>query len=78
VDGPRSSRGWSARHWWTVRGVLADSPPGAMGNSDNHCLRVFTVGIQTWTVRVFDITSSNGNGEYKYSMPGLGEPLLAL
>jgi hypothetical protein len=29
-------------------------------------------------VRVFDITASNGKGEYKYSMPGLGESLLAL
>jgi hypothetical protein len=34
-----------------------------------------------WTVhevRVFDITASNEKGEYKYSKPGLGEPLLAL
>jgi hypothetical protein len=41
----------------------------------------FTVGIQTQTVlrpsrtvrkvHIFDITASNGKGEYKYSMPGL-------
>jgi hypothetical protein len=29
-------------------------------------------------VRVFDITASNGKGEYIYSMPGLGQLLLAL
>jgi hypothetical protein len=29
-------------------------------------------------VRVFDITASNGIREYKYSMLGLGELLLAL
>jgi hypothetical protein len=29
-------------------------------------------------VRAFDIMASNGEGEYKYSMLGLGEPLLAL
>jgi hypothetical protein len=29
-------------------------------------------------VRVFDITASNGKGEYLYSMLGLGETLLAL
>jgi hypothetical protein len=35
VDGPRSSRGRSARLWRTIRGVLADSPPEPTGTSDN-------------------------------------------
>jgi hypothetical protein len=29
-------------------------------------------------VRVFDIAVINGKGEYKYSMPGMGESILAL
>jgi hypothetical protein len=29
-------------------------------------------------VRVLPITASNGKGEYIYSMPGVGEALLAL
>jgi hypothetical protein len=36
ADGPRPTRGWSARPWRTVCGVLADSRLGATGNSDNH------------------------------------------
>jgi hypothetical protein len=51
ADGLRPTLGRSVRPWRTVRGVMADSPPGATGNSDSSCLHVFTVGIQTRTVR---------------------------
>jgi hypothetical protein len=81
ADGSRHARGQSAGPRRTVRGALADSPPGPTGTSDSRRLRVFTVGIQTRTVhgvRVFDITASNGKGEYKYSKPRLGGSLLAL
>jgi hypothetical protein len=36
VCGSGDPRGRSARPWRTVRGFLADSPPGAMGTSDSH------------------------------------------
>jgi hypothetical protein len=44
ADGPRVPRR-------TVHRVLADSPPGPTDTSDSSWLRVFTVGIQTRTVR---------------------------
>jgi hypothetical protein len=81
ADGPRPTHRRSATYPQTVREALADSPPSATGNSNSRWLYVFTIGIQTQTVRevhIFDIIASNGMGEYKYSMPGLGEPLLAL
>jgi hypothetical protein len=68
--------GQSAAFPRTVRGPLADSPP-----AQQTPLTAVDFGIQKWTIRevcVFYITASNGKGEYKYSMPGLGEPLLAL
>jgi hypothetical protein len=76
---------WTGR---TVRGLPADSPRGPGGRSAgptaspaNRWLRVFTVGIQTRTVRevrILPITASNEKEEYIYSMPGIGEVLLAL
>jgi hypothetical protein len=81
VDGPRGPSGWSAGSWRTVRPVQR----GTLTAVDFAFLPLYFKRGQTMRasqtvreVRVFDITASNGKGEYKYSMLGLGEPLLAL
>jgi hypothetical protein len=68
--------------------ALADGPPDPTVSPTNCWLRVFTIGIQTRTVRegiadsreirVLPLTASNRKGEYIYSKPGVGESLLAL
>jgi hypothetical protein len=71
-----------ARPTRTDRGVLADSPPGPTTTPDSRWLRVFTIGIQTRTVRE-GITDSprgthffpkrlvTGRGSINTSSPGL-------
>jgi hypothetical protein len=60
ADGPRPTRGQSARPRQTVRGALADGPPGQTASPSRRLIRVFTVGIQTWTVREGITDSSRG------------------
>jgi hypothetical protein len=81
VNSPRGPGGQSAGPWRTVH-PASWAPLTAVdfaflslefkrGQSVRASRRVREVHI-------FDITASNEKGEYKYSMPGLGEPLLAL
>jgi hypothetical protein len=74
ADGPRGRGEQSAGSWRTVL-------PTQRATLTAVDFAFFTVEIQARTVRdvhVFDITASNGKGEYKYSMPGLRESPLAL
>jgi hypothetical protein len=80
--------GRSAACLRTVRRAQADSPPGPTGTSNSCWLRVLPVEFKrgqsvrssrtVCEVRIFDITASNGKGEYKYSEPRLGGSFLAL
>jgi hypothetical protein len=60
ADGPRPARGRSAGPRRTVRGALADGPPGPTVSPASCQLRVFTVGIQTRTVRKVITDSPRG------------------
>jgi hypothetical protein len=60
VDSLRAAGRWSKVTRRTVHGVLVDSPPGPTGTSDSCWLRVFTVGIQTRTLRGVIVDSSRG------------------
>jgi hypothetical protein len=81
VDSPRPTRGWSARPWRTVRpaqrATLTTVDFAFLPLEFKHGQSVRPSRIVR-EVRIFDITASSGNGEHKYSMPGLGEFLLAL
>jgi hypothetical protein len=80
--------GRSAAYPRTVRGVLADGPPGPtvfLPAVDFAFLPLeFKRGQSARAsrtvrkVRVLPITTSNGKGEYKYFKPEVGEALLAL
>jgi hypothetical protein len=81
ADGPHPTRGRSLRPWRTVR----PAQHATLTTIDFAFLPLeFKRGQSvrpSRTVRegcVFDITTSNRKGDYKYSMPGLGESLLAL
>jgi hypothetical protein len=51
ADGPRPACGQSAGPRRAVCEVLADSPPSPTASPTSRWLHVFTVGIQTRTVR---------------------------
>jgi hypothetical protein len=58
----------------TVRVAQADGPPGPTVSPSSRWLRVFTVRIQTRTVRevrVLSLTASNGKGSIYTPSPGL-------
>jgi hypothetical protein len=81
ADRPRVPGGQSTGSWWIVRPAQR-TPLTAV---DFAFLPLEFKRVQSARasrtvreVRVFDITASNEKGEYKYSMPRLGEPLLAL
>jgi hypothetical protein len=84
----RGPGGRSAWPWQTVRPAQRSVPPAVdfvflplefkCGQSA-RASRTVREGIGTVReVRVLSLTASNGKGEYLYSKPGVGEPLLAL
>jgi hypothetical protein len=81
ADGPRGPGGRSVGSWLTVRPVqratltTTDFAFLPLEFKRGQSVRPYRTVRE---VRVFDITASNGKEEYKYSMPGLGELLLAL
>jgi hypothetical protein len=88
ADGPRPARGHSAGPRRTVRGVLVDGPPAqrsvlravdfTMLPLEFKCGQSARASRTVREVRILPITASNWKGEYIYSKPGVGEPLLAL
>jgi hypothetical protein len=88
ADGPRTARGQSTWPRRTVRVALADGPPGPTVSPPAVDFAFLPLEFKrgqsarsSWTfheVRVLSLTASNGKGEYLYSKPGVGEPLLAL
>jgi hypothetical protein len=88
ANGLRHTRGQSAWPRRTVRGVLADCPPGQRAPLTVVDFAFLPLEFKhgqsarasrtVRKVRIFHITVCNGKGDYKYSMPVLGEPLLAL
>jgi hypothetical protein len=81
ADSPQPTRGRSARPWRTVSPAqwatltTVDFVFLPLEFKRGHVVRPSRTGRE---VRVFYIAASNRKGECKYSMPGLGEPLLAL
>jgi hypothetical protein len=80
-DSPRGPSGRSTGSWWTGH----PAQRATLTTVDFTFLPLeFKRGQfvrPSRTVRevhIFDIMASNWKGEYKYSMPGLGVPLLAL
>jgi hypothetical protein len=81
ADGPRGPGGRSVGSWRTVR-LVQWAPLTAIDFAflplEFKCGQSMRASRTVREVCVFYITVSNGMGEYKYSMPGLAELLLAL
>jgi hypothetical protein len=88
ADGPRPARGQSAWPRRTVRVARADGPPGPTVSPPAVDFAFLPFEFKrgqsakaSRTVRearILSLTASNGKGEYLYSKPGVGEPLLVL